>query len=109
MTKTGTNKIVAGTFKDDRTPSQCQNLTNYIMGYDTFMSNFDNMGDGLRSYAVWACKQSHGDKVFKWVKSRSDMKYVSYRSLNSIKKYMGNNVHIHIYAVGDNHPAVTSK
>tara|TARA_R100000808_G_C2010853_1_gene63486 strand:- start:31 stop:426 length:396 start_codon:yes stop_codon:yes gene_type:complete len=131
MTKTGTSTIVAGTFKDDRVGIENKTLTTFVMGYDTYLSgaNLLRIRKGIepdeiktsqdrayweknknrKSFAVWACKEEHGDKVYKWVKSRPEMKHVQYRSMNSIKKHIGNNVHIHIYAVGENHPAIVEE
>ena len=131
MTTTKTSYEYHGTFNDDREGIENKTLTTFIMGYDTYLSGETHFEKLLRitplsewtqedrdhleylksrkSYAVWACKEEHGDKVYKWVKSRSDMKNVQYRSMNSIKKHIGNNVHIHIYAVGDNHPSVTAE
>jgi hypothetical protein len=131
MTKTGTSKNFAGKFVDDRVGIENKTHTTFVMGYDTFLSG-DNMARSFlkckpeekwtqedydhiemakkrKSFAVWACKEEHGDKVYKWVESRTDMKHVTYRSMNSIKKHIGNNIHIHIYTVGDDHPAVTGE
>jgi hypothetical protein len=131
MTTTQTTKNYPGKFVDDRVGIENKTHTTFVMGYDNFLSgsNFSarflrnipeekwtqedhdhiEMMKKRKSYAVWACKPEHGDKVFKWVKSRSDMEHVAYRSLNSIKKHIGNNIHIHIYRVGKNHPAVTGE
>tara|TARA_Y100001938_G_C8083082_1_gene430314 strand:- start:76 stop:519 length:444 start_codon:yes stop_codon:yes gene_type:complete len=127
MTTTQTNKNFAGKFVDDRVGIENKTHTTFVMGYDTNLSgrsllinkpeeewtqedvNFWEMAKKRKSFAVWACKEEHGDKVYKWVKSRTDMKHVTYRSMNSIKKHIGNNIHIHIYTVGDDHPAITGE
>ena len=88
--------------KDDRTPDQQKTHTALVTATDKCLSGWGQAEKGL-SKCAWACKPKHFDKVFKWVQNRSDMKYVRYQVKDWYPK---NCVHLHIYVVDDNHPAL---
>ena len=86
---------------DDRTEEQKKTHPIIIIGTDSFMSGWGK-AEGMTSYAGWACKHEHADRVFNWVNSRDEMKRV--RLVIGDYKPKGN-VHCHIYVVTDEHPA----
>lgn len=88
--------------KDDRTDEQRGTHTVLIGGYDSFMSGWGEAKGG-NSCACWACRPEHAKQVERWVSSRSDMRRVAKRPENWRPS---NCKHLHIYVVGDNHPAI---
>lgn len=89
-------------YVDDRTPEQMKTHTWVIRGLDRFLSNWGKAAKG-NSFAGWACKPEHARKVFDWVESRSDMRYVT---ATQGRPRFRNAAHVHIYVVDDNHPAL---
>lgn len=93
------------TIKDDRETNYEKALPNLVIGQDTFLSGWGDVGYGL-AYCAWACSDEHLDTVKTWVKSRSDMKGV--RIVDN--KYVPQDAtHYHIYVVGDNHSSLKRK
>ena len=90
-------------FQDDRTEEQKK--THYYLwgGTDRFMSSFGPPAqEGCNSFAFWACKPEHANKVESWIRRRGDIMRV--RQVGS--SYKNNNHYVHIYVVDDDHPAV---
>lgn len=85
--------------EDDRTPEQKKTHTHLITATDRFMSGWGKCKNG-NSKCAWACKPEHWEKVFKWVKNRSEMRYVN---LVIGKWYPKNAEHVHIYVVNEGH------
>ena len=89
---------------DDRTPEQMQTHTTLITATDRFMSGKGGASGGA-SKVAWACDTPEkADKLFDWVNSRNEMKYVNIHYNNGWKPR--NAAHVHIYVVSDNHPAL---
>lgn len=101
--------------RDERTEEQRQAMPLLVAGVDTFLSGWGGAAGGA-SVAAWACRESDVDAVFKWVKSRSDMRRVR---LIDERDYMGRVVpvrsmfarcvHLTIYPVEVGHPALAAK
>lgn len=89
-------------YVDDRTPEQKKTHYVIIAATDSFMSGWGGAAGGT-SYAGWACKPEHQDRVWRWVKARPEMKRV--REVVSSWRPRGQG-HCHIYVVDDNHPAL---
>ena len=89
--------------KDDRTEAQVKTHRLAIVGTDSFMSGWGGAAGGT-SLAAWAYDPAvtNGDRVFNWVKSRSDMKRV--REV-TVEGYHPSCAHLHIYVVDAKHPA----
>ena len=75
-----------------------------ISGIDTFLTGWGPGKNG--SVAAWACRRRDAERVFRWVKSRSDMKNVQNLTEEGLKHSYSGDWHIHIYEVGDNHPSL---
>lgn len=88
--------------QDDRTPEQKISHSVLIAGTDSFLSGWGKARGGT-SYAAWACKPGQAEKVFKWVKSRGEMKRVRYVASNWRPSGKG---HAHIYVVDEGHRAL---
>lgn len=88
--------------EDDRTPEQKKTHYVVIAGTDSFMSGWGRAANGV-SIAAWACKPEVQDKVWRWIKSRIEMKRVRQVVSNYRPRGKG---HCHIYVVDDNHPAI---
>ena len=88
--------------KDDRTTEEKKQLDWLVTGTDRFLSGW-GQAEGGASKCAWACKFSDLDKVEKWVRDRSDMKYVN---VTNRPWYPRNAKHVHIYAVKEGHPAL---
>jgi hypothetical protein len=86
---------------DDRTADQKQTHTFLVTATDKFMSGW-GMAKGGASKVAWACKPEHYEAVLRWVSSRKEMRYVS----ATTKTWRPRAAHVHIYVVGDNHPAI---
>lgn len=87
--------------EDDRTAEQRSTHTVIVHGRDRCLSGWGRAEGGV-SYAGWACRPEHSDKVERWVRSRGDMKRVSVSSA----WFPRGRGHAHIYVVDDNHPAI---
>ena len=92
--------------QDDRTPEQKETYPFLIVGTDSFMSGWGEAAGGT-SYAAWACKDEHRDRVLNWVSSRNDMKQVKLIDTKVYGTYKPKGIgHCHIYVVHDKHPAL---
>ena len=87
--------------EDDRTPEQKVTHKWLITATDKFLSGWGKAEGGL-SKCAWACKGEDVDKVEKWVRSRSEMKYVNV----VMGKWYPKAAHVHIYVVNEGHPAL---
>jgi hypothetical protein len=88
---------------DDRTTEQKESHYVLITATDRFMSGWGQASGGL-SKCAWACERKDYRQVLEWVEKRSDMKYVN---ANFSKKWYPQNAkHVHIYVVGEKHPAL---
>jgi len=90
-------------YEDNRTPEIKKTHTVLITATDKFMSGWGEASQGA-SKCAWACKPEHEDKVYNWVKNRSEMKYVN---INYSGRWHPKAAHVHIYVVDDNHPALS--
>jgi hypothetical protein len=88
--------------KDDRTVEQITTHPNIVGGRDTFMSGWGEARGGV-SYAGWACRDEDVEKVYRWVKSRDEMRAVGVRRVWYPKS---RNARVHIYVVTPGHPAL---
>ena len=90
--------------EDDRTVEQQKTHRWAVVGRDTFMSGWGGAQGGY-SRAAWAFPDDvNSDRVFNWVKSRSDMRYVNLVDLSTYRAPRGT-AHFHIYVVNADHPA----
>jgi hypothetical protein len=91
--------------QDDRTPAERTTHTLAVVGRDKFMSGWGGARGGY-SRAAWAFNPAevNADRVENWVRSRSDMQYVSLVRLNGYRPPR-DTAHFHIYTVGPDHPA----
>lgn len=88
--------------EDNRTPEQKKTHTVLITATDRFLSGWGLAKNGT-SKCAWACRpEQDWRKVYDWVKSRSDMKYVNVQ----FGKWYPKAAHTHIYVVDDNHPSL---
>ena len=93
--------------EDDRTEEQ--KTTHYlaVVARDKCMSGWGGARGGA-SRAAWAIdpmSEVNPDRVFNWVRSRSEMKYVTLVDLRTYRPARGT-AHLHIYVVEDtSHPA----
>jgi hypothetical protein len=104
--------------KDDRTEEQKTTHVWAIVARDSFMSGwgqarghggawrvgspFRERGDGV-SRCAWACHPDvNTDRVFNWVKSRSEMKNVSLVDLRTYRP-PANTAHFHVYVCNPEH------
>lgn len=93
------------TRKDERTKEQKKTHCYLITETDHFLSNWGLAGGGL-SKCAWACKTEQVDKVDKWVRSRSEMKYVNFHDERGGRGWYPKAAHVHIFFVDDKHPAL---
>jgi hypothetical protein len=91
--------------QDDRTEEEKKTMTLAVVGRDAFLSGWGAASGGY-SRAAWAFDQGavNDARVFNWVKSRSEMRFVSLVSINDYRPPRGTS-HFHIYKVDVNHPA----
>lgn len=59
---------------------------------------------GGASRCAWACSMDDIDKVEKWVRNRSEMRYVNVVDLSTYRAPRGT-AHFHIYVCEQGHPA----
>jgi hypothetical protein len=88
---------------DDR--SEEQKKTHYlaVVARDKFMSGWGG-AEGGTSRCAWACAPDvNPDRVFFWVKSRSEMRNVNLVDLRTYRPPSGT-AHFHIYVADTNHP-----
>lgn len=101
------------TREDDRAHEERAALPVLIGGVDTFLSGWGGAAGGA-SVALWACSPEDAERVWTWVKKRSDIRKV--RRLDEreypggvaqIQQAFGVRIaHAHIYAVTAGHPAL---
>lgn len=90
---------------DDRTYAQKQTHINAIVADDKAMSGWGGAKGGT-SKAAWAYRTlEEGEKVLYWVRTRNEMKNVTYARLDQYVAPKGVS-HLHIYVVGEGHPAL---
>lgn len=90
--------------KDDRTEEQKHTHRWGVVAKDKFMSGWGGAYGG-ESRCAWACHPDVNiDRVFNWVKSRSEMRYVNIVNLSTYLPPSGT-AHFHIYVANADHPA----
>lgn len=90
--------------QDDRTPEQKKTHLYAIVARDKFMSGWGGASGGA-SRCAWACAPDvNTDRVENWVRSRSEMKYVTLVNLKTYRPPRGT-AHFHIYVCDSNHTA----
>ena len=90
--------------KDDRNETELLTHNWAVVATDKFMSGWGGAKGG-KSRVAWAV--DHVNKtsdLFKWVKNRSDMKYVNIVNLKNYRVPRGT-AHFHVYVANDGHPA----
>lgn len=88
--------------QDDRTNEQRITHRYLVTATDKFMSGWGGASGGV-SKCAWACStREQQSKVYDWVESRPEMKYVNTHFGNWYPKA----AHVHIYVVEDSHPAL---
>lgn len=87
--------------KDDRTKEERKTHRWLVTATDRFMSGWGQAEGGL-SKCAWACTAETVDKVYKWVKSRPEMKHVRITS----RPWYPKAKHVHIYVVRNGHRAL---
>jgi hypothetical protein len=90
---------------DDRTDEQKKTHRFAVVAKDKFMSGWGGARGG-DSCCAWACASMEiANEVEKWVANRDEMRYVR---LIDFDRYRAprNTAHLHIYVVGENHPAL---
>lgn len=90
-----------GIYQDDRTDAQRLTHTVIVSAIDDFMSGWGG-AEGGKSVAAWACEPKHADRVFAWVKSRSEMRNVRM----SEHAFRSGAAHTHIYCVTEGHASL---
>ena len=85
------------TVSDDRTPEQKKTHRLAVVARDSFMSGWGGATGGA-SRCAWAFnpEEVNSDRVFNWVKSRKEMKFVSLVNINKYRAPRGT-AHFHIY------------
>lgn len=92
--------------KDNRTEEQKKTHVLAIVARDKFMSGWGEASAGA-SRCAWACHPDvNPDRVFNWVKSRSEMRNVNLVDLRTYRPPSGT-AHFHIYVCDPNHRAAT--
>ena len=90
--------------QDDRTEEQKKTHTLAVVASDKFMSGWGGAANGV-SRCAWACHPDvNTDRVFNWVKSRKEMKYVNLVDLRTYRAPKGT-AHFHIYVCNPDHTA----
>lgn len=90
--------------KDERTPEQKQTHKYAVVAKDNFMSGWGG-AEGGTSRCAWAVAPDVNiDRVERWVRSRSEMKYVSVVNLDTYRPPRGT-AHFHIYVANADHVA----
>lgn len=81
---------------DDRTPEQRQTHILGVVARDKFMSGWGRAQGGA-SRCAWACEPGADlSRLERWVRSRSEMKYVNVVDLSTYRPPRGT-AHFHIY------------
>lgn len=90
--------------KDDRTSEQKRTHNYAVVAKDKFMSGWGEAENG-DSRCAWAVAPDVNiDRVERWVRSRSEMRYVNIVDLNTYRPPRGT-AHFHIYVANADHPA----
>jgi hypothetical protein len=90
--------------QDDRSTEQKKTHTIGVVMRDSFLSGWGEARGGY-SRAAWACGPDISiDRVERWVRHRTDAKYVHVVDLSTYRPPRGT-VHYHIYVCGPDHPA----
>ncbi len=89
--------------QDDRTPDQLQTHRWGVVALDRFMSGWGQAKNGA-SRCAWACAPDADlTELEKWVRDRSEMRYVNIVDLNAYRPR--NTAHYHIYVCDREHPS----
>src|SRR4030095_9401804 len=92
------------TIQDDRTDEQKTTHILAVVARDRFMSGWGRCRNGA-SRCAWACAPDvNTDRVFNWVKSRGEMRYVNLVDLRTYRPPRGTE-HFHIYVANSDHVA----
>ncbi len=89
---------------DDRTPAEKQTHVWGVVAKDKFMSGWGAASKGASRCAWAVAPDADIDKLFSWVKGRSEMRYVSVVDLRSYRPPSGT-AHFHIYTAEKTHPS----
>lgn len=82
--------------RDDRTPEQQRTHTLAVVARDKFLSGWGDAANGA-SRCAWALEPGGNiRKLERWVKGRSEMRYVTVISLRTYRPPRGT-AHFHIY------------
>jgi hypothetical protein len=97
------------TKEDDRSPEQKTTHTWAVVARDNFLSGWGEAKNGV-SRCAWAVPDEfvHDgrlDRLERWVRRRSEMRYVSVVCLKSYRPPRGT-VHFHIYVADADHPGI---
>ena len=88
--------------KDDRTNEQKKTHIYGVVARDNFMSGWGCADNGF-SRCAWACAPDADlCQLEKWVRNRSEMRYVSIVDLRTYRPPQGT-AHFHIYVCDRNH------
>lgn len=91
---------------DDRTEEQRKTHVLAIVAHDKAMSGWGGASGG-KSRCAWAIHPDvNPDRVFNWVKSRSEMKRAALVDLRTYRVPAGT-AHFHVYVCNPGHPAAT--
>ena len=91
-------------FQDDRSPDQATTHTVYVAMTDSCMSGWGPAA-GRKSIAAWACTPDQMGNVERWVRNRSDARYVRVTSMNALKRAAARGDLVHVYVADETHPA----
>ncbi len=92
------------TIKDDRTDEQKKTHIWGVVARDRCLSGWGGASGGA-SRCAWACPaEVNTDRVFNWVKKRSEMSYVNIVDLRTYRAPKGT-AHFHIYVCNPDHVA----
>lgn len=92
--------------QDDRNEEQKKTHRVAIVARDRFMSGWGGASGGA-SRCAWACHPDvNPDRVFNWVKGRSDMADVNLVDFDTYRPPSGT-AHFHVYVCNPGHPGAT--
>jgi hypothetical protein len=91
--------------KDDRTEELKKTHVLAVVARDRCMSGWGGASGGA-SRCAWAFdpREVNSDRVFNWVKRRSEMQFVNVVDLSTYRAPRGT-AHFHIYVCNPDHPA----
>lgn len=92
-------------FQDDRTEEQKKTHVLAVVARDKCLSGWGGAKGGA-SRCAWAFDPAavNSDRVFNWVKSRSEMVFVNVVDLSTYRAPRGT-AHFHVYVCEPDHPA----